>query len=153
MPCLVIYSVHKRHCFLSVSALTSKKISATLFVVCLSINTFFLPFSGSLTCKYITRIYPVAGYSVNTRSTPYCLLLIAENVSLIFFRILKPYKAEFFFQNVRTFVWIGKIQENFEKMFFVFQIMGLYRVAEFSLNYDENTCDQQSMCYEILLRF
>ena len=153
MPCLVIYSVHKRHCFLSVSALTSKKISVTLFVVCLSVNTFFLPFSGSLTCKYITRIYPVAGYSVNTRSTPYCLLLIAENVPLIFFRILKPYKADFFLKMCELLYGFEKFKKNFEKMFFVFQIMGLYRVAEFSLNYDENTCDQQSMCYEILLRF
>ena len=90
MPCLVIYSVHRRHCFLSVSTLTSKKISATLFVVCMSLNTFFLPFSGSLTCNYMNRICPVAGYTVNTPSTPYCLFVTAENVPFTFFPTLKP---------------------------------------------------------------
>ena len=72
VPCLLIYSVHKRHCYLCVSTLTSKHISGSLFVFCLSLNMFFLPFSGILTCKYINHTYPVAVYTLNTRSTPYC---------------------------------------------------------------------------------
>ena len=37
-------------------------------------------------------------------------------------------------------------------MFAIFEIMALEHVAENSLNYDENTCDGQSTCYQKVLR-
>ena len=67
VPCLFIYGVHKPHYYMWESTLTSKKISATLFVVCLSLNMFFVPFSCILTWKYINHTYPVAVYTLNTR--------------------------------------------------------------------------------------
>ena len=76
--------MHKRHFYLSGSTLTSKNISRTLFVVCLSVNMFFVPFSGILTCKCINDSYPVAVYTLNTRRIPYCLFLTTENVPFIF---------------------------------------------------------------------
>ena len=38
-------------------------------------------------------------------------------------------------------------------MFVVFEIMAFEHVAGNFLNYDENTCDGQSMCYQTVLRF
>ena len=35
----------------------------------------------------------------------------------------------------------------------VFEIMAFGHVAGNSLNYDENTCDQQTTCYQTVLRF
>ena len=74
VPCFFVYSIHKRHCYFSVSTLTSKNISSTLFNVCLSLNIFFLPISGILTCKGISHTYPVAVYTLNTRSTSFFFL-------------------------------------------------------------------------------
>ena len=93
-PCLFIYSVQKRHCYVSTSNLASKSIIGTLFVVCLSLNTFFLLFSGILACKYIKHSYAVAVYTVNTRSTSYCVFLPAENVPLTFHPVVWPSKHE-----------------------------------------------------------
>ena len=94
VPCLFIYSVQKRHCYLSVSTLASRNISNTLFVVSFSLNTSFLPFSGILTFKYIKHTYPVAVYTLNTRSTPYCLFLTTENAPLTFHAVLWPSKHQ-----------------------------------------------------------
>ena len=38
-------------------------------------------------------------------------------------------------------------------MFPVFEIMAFEHVAGISFNYDENTCDRQSTCSQIVLRF
>ena len=91
-PCLFIYSVEKRHCYLSVSSLASKNISSTLFVVCLSLNTFFLPFCGISTCEYIKHTSSLAVDTLNTRSTPYCLFLTAENAPLTLHDVVWPSK-------------------------------------------------------------
>ena len=45
------------------------------------------------------------------------------------------------------------MQKKFKKMFFLFQTMEFERAAEVSLNYDENTCDQEATCYQTVLRF
>ena len=100
---MFVYSVQKCHCYISISTLTSKNISGTLFVVCLFRNMFFLPFSGILTCKYINHTYPVAVYTLNTRSTPYCLFLTAKNVPLIFHAVVWPSKDQpYLFSNFKT---------------------------------------------------
>ena len=67
-------------------------LDGTLFVVYFLLNTLFVLFSGILTCNCISCVYVVAVYTINTPSTPYCLLLTAENVQLNFgfvFRLLK----------------------------------------------------------------
>ena len=38
-------------------------------------------------------------------------------------------------------------------MFPVFEIMAFQYVAGISLNYDENTCNRQSLCYQTVLTF
>ena len=38
-------------------------------------------------------------------------------------------------------------------MFAAFEIMASEHVAGNCLNYDENTCDRQSTCYQRVLRF
>ena len=38
-------------------------------------------------------------------------------------------------------------------MFAVFEIIAFEYFAGNSLNYEENTCDRQSMCYQPVLRF
>ena len=85
-------SVHTQHCYLSLSTLTSKNISGTLFIVCLSLNMLFLPFSCILTSKCINHTYPVALYTLNTPSTPYCLFLTDKNVPFNFEHVLGPSK-------------------------------------------------------------
>ena len=45
------------------------------------------------------------------------------------------------------------MEEKLVKMFRVFEIMVFEHVAQSSLNYDENMCDRQSICYQIVLRF
>ena len=68
--CLVI-ECKNAVCYLSVSTLASKNISGTLFVVCLSLNTFFLPFYCILASKTINKSYPAVVYTLNTSMTPY----------------------------------------------------------------------------------
>ena len=63
------------------------------------------------------------------------------------------YEADLLIQNGQNFVSISKMQENFQKMFFVFQTIALQPVAGTSLIYDENICDLQSTCYQTVLRF
>ena len=48
---------------------------------------------------------------------------------------------------------IAKMKQKFKEMFKVFEIMAFGHVAGISLNYDQNTCDPQSMCYQTVLRF
>ena len=55
-----------------------------LFVVRLLVNTLFLLFSGILSSICIRRTYLVAVYTLKTRSTPYCLFLRVENVTVTF---------------------------------------------------------------------
>ena len=45
------------------------------------------------------------------------------------------------------------MQEKFKKMFTLFEIMTFAHLAGISLNYDLNTCDWQSTCYQTVLRF
>ena len=45
------------------------------------------------------------------------------------------------------------LQKCSKNWFFVVELTWFYRVAVISLNYDENTCDQQLTCYQTLLRF
>ena len=85
VPFLFIYSVQKRHCC---------QLKGTFFVVCLSLNTFFVPFSGVLTCKYIKHTYPVAVYILNTWSTPYCLFLTTKNALLTFHAVVSSSKHQ-----------------------------------------------------------
>ena len=84
VPCLLICGEHKRHYYMCVSTITSKNTTGTLFVVCLSLNMFFVPFCCILSSKYINHTYPVAECTLNTRRTTYSLFLTAENVPFIF---------------------------------------------------------------------
>ena len=54
--CLLVYSLRKRRCCITLSILTFKKISAILLVACLTLYTLVLPFCGFLTCKYIKSV-------------------------------------------------------------------------------------------------
>ena len=109
VPCLFIYSVQKRHCSLSVSTLASRNISNTLFVVSFSLNTSFLPFSGILTFKYIKHTYPVAVYTLNTRSTTYCLFSTAEKVPVTFHAVLSPSKLQTYLcSNIQTSKYVKR---------------------------------------------
>ena len=70
-PYLFVDLVQERNCYFSGSTLTSKNISGTLFVFCLSLNMFFLLFSDLLTLKWINHTYLVAVCSLNTERTLY----------------------------------------------------------------------------------
>ena len=60
IPCLFVYIIGEGHCYLSLSFLTSSKIRASLFVVCLLLNKLFGLFCAILICKYVSRMYLVA---------------------------------------------------------------------------------------------
>ena len=45
------------------------------------------------------------------------------------------------------------MQQTIEKTFPVFEKMTFEHLAEIFLNYDENTCNRQSACYQTLQRF
>ena len=56
------------------SSLVSKNISGTLFIVCLSLYMFYLPFSGIFTRKCINYSYLLTAYTLNPPSTIYVLV-------------------------------------------------------------------------------
>ena len=74
LPSMFVDKVNWYNCYPSVSTLTFKNISRNLFVLCLSLNLFFLQFTGILTKKFINHTYLVAYYIRNTPST--CSFLI-----------------------------------------------------------------------------
>ena len=91
LPCLLLilrFSNEKYiHCTLLVSwqspktqflpfrsRLVSKNISGTLFIVCLSLYMFYLPFSGIFTRKCINYSYLLTVYTLNPPSTIYVLV-------------------------------------------------------------------------------
>ena len=85
---------------------TSKPLNildGAFFVVCFLPNTLFPFFCGILTCTCISCAYLVAGYTVNTPNTPYCLFSTAENVPLTFGVVLRSWKHKpylcFYFQS------------------------------------------------------
>ena len=68
--CLFVDRANKCHYYLSVSTFTSKNLTGTLLVFCLSLTMDSLPFSRILTRKYINRRYLVAVYALNIPTTP-----------------------------------------------------------------------------------
>ena len=68
------------------------------------------------------------------------------------FQIIEAMKLIFFKKNEQNFVYILKMQQKFQKMFFIYVIIAFESVAVISPIYDKNTCDLQSMCYEKVLR-
>ena len=54
---LLVYSLLKQGCCISLSILTFTKISGTLLVACVSVNILILSLCVVLTCKCINRIY------------------------------------------------------------------------------------------------
>ena len=74
---------------------TSKPLNildGAFFVVYFLLNTLFLLFCGILTCSCISCACLLAVYTVNTKSTAYCLFLTAENVPLAFGLLLWLWK-------------------------------------------------------------
>ena len=74
VPCWCVYMVRKHHCYFSFSFSTSKNMSGTLFVIWFLLHTLFGLFYGSLTCKYVTRLY-VAAVKVLNRPDTVCFLV------------------------------------------------------------------------------
>ena len=60
MPCLFVKMVKECNFYISLSFLTSKNVSGTLFVVWLLVNTLVCLFCDILICKYASRMYLVA---------------------------------------------------------------------------------------------
>ena len=54
---------------------------------------------------------------------------------------------------MQSFMQISKRQKKNKNFFLLLEIMAFEPVARIYVNYDENTCDQQSTCYQIVLRF
>ena len=97
---LACWQSPKRSCYLSVSILASKNISGSLFVVCLSLNMFFLPFWAFLTWKWTNICYVAAFYTLNTHSTP--CFLVHNHYDL-------PFMLFFTLRNInRTFLLTSK---------------------------------------------
>ena len=70
-PSFFVDRVQKCNCHLCISALTSKNISGTLFMICFCLNVFITSFSGILSWKDINHSDFVLAYTPNTRSTPF----------------------------------------------------------------------------------
>ena len=68
------------------------------------------------------------------------------------FQIIEAMKLIFFKKNEQNFVYILKMQQKFQKMFFIYVIIAFESVAVISPIYDKNTCGLQSMCYQKVLR-
>ena len=73
-PCLFVEGVLNWNSFVSVSPLTSKNISGTLFAVCLFVNMFFLQICCILTWKCISHSYLIAFCTLNIRRTTYLFI-------------------------------------------------------------------------------
>ena len=73
---------NKAHLFLTSKPLNI--LDGVFFVVYFLLNTLFLLFCCILTCSCISCACLVAVFTVNTKSTAYCLFLTAENVPLTF---------------------------------------------------------------------
>ena len=78
VPSLFNDRVQNCNCYLSVSSLTCKNISGSLFVVYLSLNMFLLTFFGILRWKHINHTDVVTVLTLNPVSTHLfiCLLLL-----------------------------------------------------------------------------
>ena len=96
ISCFFAHRVQKRSFYDSVRTLTSKNIGGTLFVVCLSLNWFFLPFSGLLTLKLISHSYLVAVYTLNTQKHLISLFRTSENVIFPFAACLRRSKIQWY---------------------------------------------------------
>ena len=70
-PSLFVRRVHQRSYYIYGGTLTTGNISATLFVFCLSLNMFVLPFCGILTWKCMSSSCVVAVYTLMSSSAPY----------------------------------------------------------------------------------
>ena len=80
VPCWCVYMVRESHFYFSLSFLTSKNMSGTLFVIWFLLHTLFDLFCGSLTCKYVTRLY-VPAVKVLNRPATACLLVYKSRKS------------------------------------------------------------------------
>ena len=92
------------NCHLSVSTLSGKFISATLFVFYFSLNTLFLPFVASFTCKCLKHSYLLEVY-ILTRDQEHLISLFktAENVTFTFHALLSPStRQSYLYSSLRT---------------------------------------------------
>ena len=62
-------------------------------------------------------------------------------------------KLIFFSKGLKFYVDLKNGEKKIEKVFLVYEIMEFEPVAGTYLNYEENTCDRQSTCYQTVLRF
>ena len=83
LPCLLVNRVQKRKCYVSEINLTSKSISATYFVICLSLHVFSTVFRH-LILKSMNHIYLLSVYTLNTPSTRISLFITTKNVTFFF---------------------------------------------------------------------
>ena len=75
-----------------------------------------------------------------------------------FFGIISPEGIEamkliYFSKCKKILCTFQKTAKNFHIIILVLEIMAFEPVARTCLNYDENTCDRQSTCYQTILRF
>ena len=61
------------------------------------------------------------------------------------------YEADLFFQNTQNFMQILEMQKKIEETFSVLVIMVFEPVAGTYFYHEENSCDQQSTCYQTVL--
>ena len=68
------------------------------------------------------------------------------------FRKEISYEGHLFFENIPNLMHISKMQKKYRKKLFVFEIIASELVALNCLYSEENTCHQQSMCQQKLIR-
>ena len=88
LPCLFVNRVQKRKRYVSEISLTSKNISATYFVICLSLHMFSLPFWGIFILKSMNHIYLLSVYTLNTPNTRISLFITAKKVTFFFYAVV-----------------------------------------------------------------
>ena len=127
---LPVDRVEKRNCYLLVSTLTSKNISGILFVVSLSLNMFFLPFSGTLTWTYINHTYLLVVYTLNTTSTPYFFVYNRWKRKIPFMRFFGlQYVNSIFFLTLKLRNMLGGT------LFVVFQLVNTLFLLFFAISF------------------
>ena len=94
VPSLLLERVGKCNYYVSISTLISKNISGIFFVVSLSRNLLFQPFSNILTWKTINHTYLLAVYTLNTSRTPYFFVYNTWKLKCFSDTILWPSKHQ-----------------------------------------------------------
>ena len=93
VPCSFVDRFQQFNCYFSVSSLSLKNTTATLFVVSFSLNVFFLLFSCTLSWNCMNHEYCSSLHSKYMKHTLFLFFITAKNLTFTFHDVSCPSKV------------------------------------------------------------